>query len=69
MEAQLTKREEFEFINLLTCALLTTQSAMVREESRGGHFRNDFPERDELIWKKHLLHHRVKGLMEEAIDE
>lgn len=69
LEAQLTKREEFEFVNLLTCAMLTTQAAMAREESRGGHFREDFPERDEICWRKHLLHQREKGLLEETIDE
>lgn len=69
LEAQLLKREEFEFVNLLTCALLTTQSAMIREESRGGHYREDFPERDDLLWRKHVLHHRIQGVVEEWIDE
>jgi L-aspartate oxidase len=63
----LTKREEFEFANLLTCALLTTQSALVREESRGAHYREDFPERDDLVWRKHTLLHRELGVTEERI--
>ena len=33
--------------NFVTLAKLVTMSALWREESRGGHFRNDFPERDE----------------------
>lgn len=69
LEAKLLKREEFEFVNLLTCALLTTQSAIIREESRGGHYREDFPERDDLLWSKHVLHHRIQGVVEEWIDE
>ncbi|GIP41333.1 L-aspartate oxidase [Paenibacillus sp. J31TS4] len=63
----LTKREEYEFANLLTCALLTTSGALSREESRGGHYREDFPERDDRTWFKHLTFTRENGLREEAI--
>lgn len=68
-ESCLTKREEIEFANLLTCALLTTQSALNREESRGGHSREDFPEKDDLIWRKHILMQRDKGFTEERIHD
>jgi L-aspartate oxidase len=38
------------FSNLTIAARLIAASALTREESRGGHFRSDFPEpRD--IWK------------------
>lgn len=63
----LTKREEFEFANLLTCAMLTTQAALAREESRGAHYRDDFPERDDLLWRKHTVLHREYGITEERI--
>ncbi len=33
--------------NFVTLAKLVTKAALWREESRGGHFRTDFPERDE----------------------
>jgi len=33
--------------NFVTLAKLIANAALWREESRGGHFRNDFPERDE----------------------
>jgi L-aspartate oxidase len=42
---------------------------MLREESRGAHYREDFPERDDLLWRKHILHHRLQGHVEEAIDD
>lgn len=57
-EASLTKREEIEFANMLTCALLITHAAMKREESRGAHHRDDFPKVDEIVWKKHTIMYR-----------
>ena len=29
-------------------------SALTREESRGVHFRGDFPERDDAKWQRHI---------------
>lgn len=63
--AALHTREELEFANMLTCALVLAESALAREESRGGHYREDFPERDDANWRKHLLRHREKGMLEE----
>jgi L-aspartate oxidase len=46
-------------LNLATVAWLIARAALRREESRGGHFRQDFPVRDDLHWKVHLVdqHH------------
>ncbi|WP_338553853.1 L-aspartate oxidase [Paenibacillus sp. KS-LC4] len=66
-QAMLTKREEFEFANMLTCALLTAESALQREESRGAHYREDFPERNDQVWRKHTVMHRVYGRTEERL--
>jgi L-aspartate oxidase len=41
--------------NLLTVARLIARAALRREESRGGHFRSDFPRRDDARWKVHLV--------------
>ena len=40
--------------NLLTVARLIARAALRREESRGGHFRQDFPQRDDARWKVHV---------------
>ncbi|MGN7457773.1 L-aspartate oxidase [Paenibacillus pasadenensis] len=66
---EMTKREDFEFANLLTNALLTAESAAAREESRGAHYRVDFPQRDDGRWRKHTVLHRVQGQTEEKIDD
>ncbi|HXG82703.1 MAG TPA: L-aspartate oxidase [Pyrinomonadaceae bacterium] len=40
--------------NFVTVATLVTRAALWREESRGGHFRKDFPERNES-WRVHSI--------------
>ena len=44
-----------EIQNLLDLAEMLLMSAVVREESRGGHARYDFPNRDDDKWLKHTL--------------
>jgi L-aspartate oxidase len=44
-----------EFINMLTSAWLTVKAAQLRCESRGVHLRRDYPYRDDINWKKHIL--------------
>ncbi len=39
----------------LTVARLIVESALVREESRGAHFRADFPERDDEAWLRSVV--------------
>ena len=40
--------------NLITVAGLIAHAALRREESRGGHYRSDFPQRDDQRWKIHV---------------
>ncbi|HJV47552.1 MAG TPA: L-aspartate oxidase [Bacillota bacterium] len=56
---------EYEYLNLLTCSLLATRAALLREESRGGHYRDDFPNRDDVIWRKNIIQSLEEGVMEE----
>ena len=40
--------------SLVIVGLLIAKAALRRQESRGGHFRTDFPSHDDLHWKKHV---------------
>ena len=46
-------RERRRLASLATVGYLIARAALRREESRGGHFRADFPQRDDIHWRKH----------------
>jgi len=50
-------RPSQEVADLLTCARLVTEAALIREESRGAHYRSDFPEPREE-WRRHIVFRR-----------
>jgi len=41
--------------NLLTTGMLIARAAAMREESRGAHYRDDFPERNDAKWRGHTV--------------
>ncbi|MDL1956330.1 MAG: FAD-binding protein [Candidatus Desulfofervidus auxilii] len=47
--------EVWELRNMLNIAEAVVISALAREESRGAHYRIDFPKRDDKNWLKHTL--------------
>lgn len=53
----------FELGHLLTVAECIVRSAINREESRGAHYRMDFPDRDDKNWLKHTLLFKDDGNM------
>ena len=50
--------EGWRAVNVLTVAWLITRAALRREESRGAHYRDDYPERDDINWKKRVSDRR-----------
>ncbi len=54
-----------EFDNLLLTSEAIALSALYREESRGTHYREDFPERNDADWLCNVLvRQRVDGTLE-----
>lgn len=54
MNHQFEEERGWELQNLLTTAAIMVSSALVRTESRGVHFRSDYPTRDDEHWRRHL---------------
>jgi L-aspartate oxidase len=46
--------ENWEATNLLTVSAALVRAARLREETRGAHWREDFPDRDDVGWRGHL---------------
>ena len=54
----------WELGNMLDLAEVIAASALNRQESRGGHAREDFPKRDDVNWLKHSLIWNKDGKLE-----
>ena len=52
--ARPSDRPAYEVTNLVLCARLVTEAALLREESRGAHFRTDFP-RTLPKWQRRIV--------------
>lgn len=50
-----------EIANLVTVASLIARGASMRTESRGCHYRSDYPERDDAHWRQRIVFNRVSG--------
>jgi L-aspartate oxidase len=50
----LNSTDGWELQNILTVSLQMACAATARSESRGVHFRTDFPKMDNVHWRKHL---------------
>jgi L-aspartate oxidase len=59
LNCEFDNRAGWELQNLLIIARLMIDAAMQRDESRGTHFRSDFPKRDDVRWG--LRHNTAPG--------
>ncbi|MCE5287517.1 MAG: L-aspartate oxidase [Pelosinus sp.] len=49
------EKQAYRVKNAYQLAKLLVQGALMRQESRGGHYRYDFPEKDDSHFKKHII--------------
>jgi L-aspartate oxidase len=47
--------EQWELVNMLTLSELVVKSALIRKESRGAHYRTDYPQTDDINWKRNTI--------------
>jgi L-aspartate oxidase len=66
IESREIEPDAWRSFNLLTVARLIARAALRREESRGGHFREDFPERDDPRWRIHVTEERAPMRVENS---
>ena len=59
-------RAHCEFRNMHALALVIAKSALARHESRGSHYRSDFPYRDDDDFAKHSIAQKAKEIRFEA---
>ncbi|MFC1404487.1 MULTISPECIES: L-aspartate oxidase [Streptacidiphilus] len=55
--------ETWEATNLHLVATALTAAARLREETRGCHWREDFPDRDDAAWQRHLISRQQDGVL------
>ncbi len=48
-------KKYLEFQNMLLLSDMICRAALLRTESRGSHYRNDFPEEDNINWLKNII--------------
>ncbi|MBI2853253.1 MAG: L-aspartate oxidase [Chloroflexi bacterium] len=55
-----TDRPSYELSNLILAGRLMAEAALMREESRGAHFRSDFPQ-SSPHWQRHIIFTKPEG--------
>ena len=55
---QFTEPQGWELQNMLLVARIMIAAAREREETRGVHFRTDFPNTDDAHWQRHIAFRR-----------
>ena len=54
-----TARSSFEVQNMLDISRLIADGALIRQESRGAHYRSDYPALDDEKWHRHVTFIRI----------
>ena len=66
LNSSFTTRRELELQNMIEVSRLITESAILRQNSVGAHYRSDYPGKGEG-WDKHIIFRKEDGLQYEFI--
>jgi L-aspartate oxidase len=66
LEVSFSTRRELELQNMIEVSRLITESAILRKNSVGGHYRSDYPDKREG-WDKHIIFRKREGLPHEFV--
>lgn len=69
MNKEFSSQIGFELQNMLMIAQLIQKSALMREESRGVHYRSDFPQKDDANFKRHIEFNLMKDCEKKGIGD
>jgi succinate dehydrogenase/fumarate reductase flavoprotein subunit len=61
--------EIYELENLLQVGRIICTAANLREESRGSHYREDFPSIEEKTWSSSIVLHQIDGRLEHRLQK
>ena len=61
--------EIYKIGKMITTAQLIITAALNRTESRGAHYRSDFPERNDSEWLKNIVMKKINGKLKFSIIE
>jgi succinate dehydrogenase/fumarate reductase flavoprotein subunit len=59
--------DALEVKSMLVCARMIALSARLRKESRGAHLRLDYPDKDEVNWRKNIVLWKEDGQIRTAV--
>ena len=61
-------RQAIEVKNSLLTAELMARAALIRRESRGSHYREDYPNQDDENWRFNIIFRQTQGQLREEMD-
>ncbi|HAL48156.1 MAG: FAD-binding protein [SAR202 cluster bacterium] len=64
IQEPMDRMEAMELLNMLTVTEMVSKTVAMRTESRGGHYREDYPEQDDAQWLKSITIRKERDGME-----
>ena len=62
-------RGALETLNMIEVSEIIIRASLIRTESRGAHYREDFPEQDDKNWLKNIIIYKEKDEIKDSIKQ